>query len=236
MPRSLLLILVFTVLFPILAFAETDSLPSGYFSLGPKKAGIGLGDAPVYTGFKFNLLNKHTRRVNIFDLCVIGDSEDGTINGTSFGIIANFTKRINGISIAGIMNAVDEENGVMIGPVVGAGKLNGIGIGGVMGGDTYNGLTIAVFRLMSATAGMHRDSMEVKVNGMAICVSGSDVNAFKGVAIGAYNNSYVHKGLAIGGVNKTGKLKGVQLGLYNVAMNNPKGFRRLPLINMHLGK
>jgi hypothetical protein len=43
-------------------------------------------------------------------------------------------------------------------------------------------------------------------------------------------------GLSIALFNKTKELRGIQVGLLNIARNNPKGFRVLPVINMHLKK
>lgn len=260
MPRPILSALFFVVVFPIRAFAvtdslpvkyaATDSLPPRYFSLGLKKAGIGLGDAPVYTGFKFNLANNHIRRVNIFDLSVYGESDSGIINGIAVGIAGTALDRNNGIAIGGIISVVKRENGLMAALLAGGEKINGIGIGGMLACDTLNGLGASFFSIVPRRFAERRDSMADVVNGIAISIFGSNVSKFSGVAIGVFNDadqhkgltiggfnkSGVHKGLAVGGYNKTARLKGVQVGVYNVAMNNPKGFRRLPLINMHLGK
>jgi len=233
MPRSTFLTLLFVVLFPILSFAETDTLPSGYFSLGLKKAGICFGNSPAYTGFRFNLMNKRIRTLNGFDLTLLDDDQDGRSNGISVGIVAKTQYRNNGLSIGGIFNAADRENGIMVGPVIsGVGRLNGIGIGSVLITDTLNGMVINTL-LLDRHLG---DSARSLINGMAVSVFRIDVGKINGLAISLYNHSRAHKGLAIGAINRSTRLKGVQIGLYNVALNNPRGLRRLPFINMHFGK
>ncbi|PWV49066.1 hypothetical protein [Chitinophaga sp. S165] len=235
MPKSVSLTLLFALSFPFLAFAKTDSIPSKYFSLGPRKAGICFGDAPVYSGFKFGLLNDDVRKMNGFDVSLLNVDRDyeGITNGISIGAGLNSISRNNGIAIAGIWNTVSRENGIMLSPINLVQKMNGYVAGAVLVADTLNGL-VTSYTLQSRQK--EGDSLRNRVNGMAICIIFTNVNEVRGVAISAYNSSYQHKGLAVGGFNKTNRLKGVQLGLYNIAMNNPKGLRRLPLINAHFGK
>jgi hypothetical protein len=232
MPKSTFLALLFTILLPIPASANTDSLPLKYLSLGPRKAGICFGNSPVYTGFRFNLISKNVKRVNIFDLSLVS-ADSGKTNGISIGAAINVQDRNNGLSIGSIFNVLRQENGIMIGPMINlADKVNGVEIAIVFKNDILNGLAIG-HAMMERNS---EDSITSRINGMALCVFSIEIDEVKGVAISAYNHSQAHKGLSIGGVNRTSRLKGVQIGLYNVALNNPKGFRRLPLINVHLGK
>lgn len=233
MSRSTFLALLLVVLFPILAFAETDSLPAKYFSLGSKKAGICFGNSPAYTGFRFNLMNKRARSLNGFDFTLLDDDQDGRSNGISVGVIAKTQYQNNGLSIGGVFNVKDRQNGIMVAPVVGAaGRMNGIGIGSALIIDTLNGLVINTLLLDRNMA----DSAQNVINGLAVSVFRTDVGKVNGIIISAHNRSRVHNGLVIGAINRTARLKGVQLGLYNVALNNPRGLRRLPLINMHFRK
>lgn len=234
MSRPTFLALLFVVLFPVLAFAEIDSLPAKYLSLGPKKAGICFGNSPVYTGFRFNFMNRKRRRTNGFDLVLLNDEKLlGTSNGISSGVVANVQYQNNGIAIGGLMNAVDHENGIMLGSLYSAvNRLNGIGVGGAFVCDTVNGLAIAPMALGKWV----RDTVGGRINGVALSILATSTGKLNGVAIAAQNYSKEHKGLAIGAYNNTEKLKGIQIGLYNVALNNPKGLRRLPLVNMHFGK
>lgn len=233
MPRSISLTLLFVLLLPILSFAEIDSLPARYFSLGLKKAGICFGNSPAYTGIRFNLMNKRIRTLNGFDFTLLDDDQDGTSNGISVGIIAKAQHQNNGLSIGGIINGLDIANGIMVGPVISAvGRLNGIGIGSVLIPDTLNGLVINTVLLDRHLA----DSVRSVVNGVAVSVFRIDVGRVNGIAISLYNRAQAHNGLFVGAVNRSSRLKGVQIGLYNVALNNPRGLRRLPFINVHLGK
>ncbi|MCF6404684.1 hypothetical protein L3C95_17435 [Chitinophaga filiformis] len=231
MMRATLLALLFTVLFPILTFAQTDSLPAKYLSLGSKKAGICFGNSPVFTGFRFNGLNKNVRRLNGFDLALVNEDKKGVSNGLSAAVGANTQEHNNGLAIGGLLNAVDYENGIMLGLLYNVGnKLNGLGAAVVLACDTVNGLAIGgeVGRRGVDTAG--------RINGVALAVSGTITGTMNGIAVSLENFSEKHRGLAVGAYNKTKRLRGMQIGLYNVALNNPKGLRRLPLINMHFGK
>lgn len=232
MPKATFLVLLFVALFPVRVFAETDSLPAKYLSLGSKKAGICFGNSPVYTGFRFNLISKNAKRVNIFDLSLV-NLDSGKSNGISIGAVINAQEQNNGLSIGTIVNASRRENGIMIGPMINlADKVNGIEVAAVFKNDTLNGLAIG-YVIMDRHV---EDSIPSRVNGVALCVFSTEAGEVKGVTVSAYNHSQAHKGLSIGGVNRTSRLKGIQIGLYNIALNNPKGLRRLPLINVHLGK
>jgi hypothetical protein len=57
----------------------------------------------------------------------------------------------------------------------------------------------------------------------------------RGVAISGINDIQgTQHGIALGVLNHAAQLHGVQIGLWNVADNNPRAFRRLPLVNVHL--
>lgn len=234
MPKAAILVLLFIALFPVLVFGETDSLPAKYLSLGSKKAGICFGNSPVYTGFRFNLINNNVKRLNIFDLSLYNSGMDNEeSNGVSIAVAANAQHQNNGLSVGGFVNAMGIENGIMMGLFYnGARKINGIGIGCLFASDTLNGLIIAP--MMSGK--WFTDSLDSRVNGVTLAIVATKADVIKGVAISAQNISNEHKGLAVGVFNSTKRLKGIQIGLYNIALNNPRGLRRLPLINAHLGK
>ncbi|WP_143011618.1 LA_2272 family surface repeat-containing protein [Chitinophaga filiformis] len=218
------------VLFPMLAFAETDSLPAKYLSLGSRKAGLCFGNSPVFTGFRFNGLNKNVSRLNGFDLALVNEERKGTSNGISLAIGANTQERNNGLAIGGLLNAVNRENGIMLGLLYNVGnRLNGVGAGILFACDTVNGFAIGAGEVG------RMDSLGA-INGVALAVGGTITGTMNGLAVSLENFSDRHRGLAIGAYNNTKRLKGIQIGFYNVALNNPRGFRRLPLINMHFGK
>jgi len=231
MPRSAFLAILFMVLFPMLAFAETDSLSAKYLSLGSRKAGLCFGNSPVFTGFRFNGLNRNVKRLNGFDLAVVNEEGKGASNGISLALGANTQEQNNGLAIGGLLNAVDHENGIMLGLLYNVGnRLNGIGTGIFFACDTVNGFAIGV------EVGRRGLDTLGQINGLAVAVSGTITGTMNGLAVSLENFSDKHRGLAIGAYNNTKRLKGIQIGFYNVALNNPKGFRRLPLINMHFGK
>ncbi|ACU63571.1 hypothetical protein [Chitinophaga pinensis] len=235
MVKSLFLVLLAVCLYPVFLFGRTDSLPGKYFSLGAKRAGICFGNAPVYTGFRFNLINKNVKQTNILDVCFFSLGEDSlhTSNGLSLMLTGGAQHKSNGLMIAPVGVGINIENGVALTGLLNAfDKLNGYGLGFMMFGGTLNGLGTA-FLIMRRTPA---DTIGGRINGMAVGVFRIDVGEVRGVSVAFLNNTKAHSGFAIGGYNKTNKLKGVQLGLYNVALNNPRGFRRLPLLNMHFGK
>ena len=233
MNRPAFLVFLFTALFPILAFAETDSLPAKYLSLGSKKAGLCFGNSPAFTGFRFNGLNKNVRRLNGFDLALVNEDHKGASNGISLAIGANTQEQNNGLAIGGLLNAVDHENGIMLGLLYNVGnRLNGVGAAALhFVCDTVNGIAVGV-----GEVGRNPKDSSGEINGVALAIGGTVTGTMNGLAISLENFSERHRGLAIGAYNTTKRLKGIQIGLYNVALNNPKGLRRLPLINMHFGK
>lgn len=233
MPRSTFPAFLLAMLFPMLAFAETDSLPAKYLSLGSKKAGLCFGNSPVFTGFRFNGLNKNVRRLNGFDLALVNEDNKGASNGISLAVGANTQEQNNGLAIGGLLNAVDHENGIMLGLLYNVGnRLNGIGAATLyFACDTVNGLAMGV-----GEVGRRGSDTSGEINGVALAVGGTVTGTMNGLAVSLENFSDRHRGLAIGAYNTTKRLKGIQIGLYNVALNNPKGLRRLPLINMHFGR
>lgn len=235
MLKSLFLVLLAVCLYPVFLFGRTDSLPGKYLSLGTRTAGICFGNASVYTGFKFNLINRYTKRTNILDVCFFSLGKDSlyTTNGLSLMLTAGAQHKSNGMIITPIGSLTDIENGIALNGLVNIfDKLNGYGFSYVMLGDTINGLATS-FILFSRK---RSDIQRSRINGVAIGVWVISFGEVRGLSVSMQNNTKVHKGLSVGVYNKTEKLKGIQIGLYNVAMNNPSGLRRLPLLNMHFGK
>jgi len=283
MKGSILPIIVFILLYPAMTFAATDSLPSKYHSLGGRTFGIGIGNSPVYTGLRFNTINRNVVRTNIFDLAISSSDKDslrthngvsitfwknglGRSNGFSFGfltsgairqnglsigmaagnghigngiavgLLASFSEVCNGLSVGSLYNEGTVQNGILIGGFISnVRKINGIGITPFWCCDTARGL-IVCFNMGTRRLSPHVYSEYNIVNGMAISFMGAGASRVNGVTISTFNDSDDHHGLSIGLVNHAKKLQGVQIGLFNIVNNNPRGFRRLPFINMHLGK
>jgi hypothetical protein len=74
------------------------------------------------------------------------------------------------------------------------------------------------------------------VRGVTVTAGYLDAFTYKGIAIAGYSRSSQMHGLSVALFNKTVELRGIQVGLLNIAKNNPKGLRVLPIVNMHLKK
>jgi hypothetical protein len=214
-------------------FAQTDSLSSKYLSIGSKQTGICFGNSPIYTGIRFNLIDKQVKRVNIINFSLLKAKVDKS-NGLSLGLFINEDNYNNGLSLASIFNYGQSRNGLSIGGLfLNAKKINGVGFAGMsVSGDTLNGLFLGLYGVTSWSP----DWKIKSINGCAMGLVGTGAEKVNGLTVGAINGSNEHHGLSVGLFNRTEKLRGVQIGLINYAGNNPKGLRWLPLINMHLGK
>lgn len=242
MPKILCYFVLLAWLSPLLSYglhsSPIDTVSHKYLSLGSKKAGICFGNSSVYTGLRFNVLNKHVRQTNILDINVfsLDDSYDTEHinNGLALGVIFNNLKQNNGISLSGLLNSVSEGNGIAIAGLFNvANKQNGLALGLMLCFvDTVNGMVMSACGVSVGPA----SSKTSIVNGVALAAWYVNLYQMNGLSIGVINRSEMHKGVAIGGYNRSKKLRGLQIGLFNVAENNPRLFRRLPFINMHLGK
>ncbi|MBW8684802.1 LA_2272 family surface repeat-containing protein [Chitinophaga rhizophila] len=236
MPKPCILILLLICLYPALSYGNTDSLPAKYLSLGSRKAGICFGNSPEYTGFRFNAVNKHVRRVNIFDFTLwnAGDDTVQTSNGIAISATIISQYKSNGITIAPLVNAAARVNGLTLSGIASAsGRMNGVALGGMINYiDTINGVLVGVGAI-SFTNNTRPTSV---ANGLVVGPSFIRMGRVNGITLAAINESDAHTGLALGVYNKSRKLRGVQIGLFNIVENNPRGLQRLPFINMHLGK
>lgn len=218
--------------------SPADTVPQLHLSVGSKKAGICFGNAPLYSGLRFNVVNSEVRRTNGLDVSVYNHDDKSdtghTSNGISLAVIYNMVKISNGISIGGILNLIGTENGIAIGGIANIlDKQNGISLSGMFTRvDTVNGLAISLCALTSMDFKKHNN----RVNGVAIAGWLLNLSQVNGIALAAMNKSEVLRGVSIGVYNKSEKLRGIQVGLFNIAENNPRLFRRLPFFNMHLGK
>jgi hypothetical protein len=109
---------------------------------------------------------------------------------------------------------------------VGAHKaLNGIAIGGLAVGTdgNLNGIFSSLAYLMAGE----------KFRGIAVTGGYFESNVFKGIGVAGYTSANKMNGLSIALFNKADELHGIQFGLLNYVKNNPKGFRILPIINLH---
>jgi len=201
-----------------------------YFSLGSKHEGICFGNSEYYNGIRFSLFDfDKTKYVNGLNFSFGAVTEK--MNGCQLGFAMSTTEvKLNGISIGMFLAGTKNANGILVaGGYCFANKVNGIAASLFFGCDTINGFSFSMLNL-------DNDSNSARVvNGCAISVSKQNVHKFCGILVSlTQTESKKHYGLSIAGFNKTEELHGLQIGLWNVALNNPKIFRRLPFINFHL--
>jgi hypothetical protein len=160
---------------------------------------------------------------------------DHNLNGLSLGgIVIGSGGNINGISVSGIITMADGENSGISGLA-----LSGIGLGAKR---SMNGLMIAGFAIGTEeningfAASLAYVSADSTYRGIAITPGYFCSGTLTGLSFASYANTGQTNGLSFGLINRTKELHGIQIGLWNHAGNNPKGFRNLPILNLHFGK
>ena len=178
--------------------------------------GLGVGAGEDMKGLNIGVLGIGAGRdlygINIGGL---GAGAGENMAGLNFGVLGlGAGNNLVGITIAGFgAGAGGELKGLTIcGFGAGAPAVKGITIAGFgVGGEHINGITMALGTILI------QDDGEVKGFGA------SGFNYIKGT----------QNGLFIAVVNYAYHLKGVQIGLINIARNNPKGLKILPVFNAH---
>lgn len=196
-----------------------------------RKYGISFGNSYVFNGIRFNISDdEYGERVNginiTFWMPKKGPGPKAVVNGIGMGLIS-FDRIIQPLSLAVLLLAADNLNGIsMCGLLTYASKINGINISGLatiadknINGIAFGGLGIGT----------------TKLSGLAVTPIYMESVIYNGVAIAGYAKTTEMHGLSFAIINKSTELHGIQFGLWNVAENNPKGLRKLPLMNMHLG-
>jgi hypothetical protein len=171
----------------------------------------------------------------------------GTMRGVNTGLIRVATsKNQSGIS-AGVLNvfANGDVNGVSIsGFLTQCNVFSGFGVSGIAIGGTggINGLAVAGLAVSSDRSNINgvATSLAVVYCGdefKGVGISGLYLNAasFTGLAVSGYAHTGQMTGISIALFNWSNKLKGLQFGVLNYAGNNRKGFRLLPVMNIHIG-
>jgi len=186
-----------------------------------------------------------------------------TINGISIGVLPTggtlqpinlglfrvaAEKKLNGLSISGLnVRSNGDINGIAIGglaikseSVLSGISIAGFGIGGMNG---INGLTLGGVGISSSKSNINGIAGAIgfihsrgKINGLGISCIYITANTFNGLAIASITKTKKTNGLSVALYNKTEELHGVLLGLWNYAKNNPKGLKKLPLLNFHFGR
>lgn len=229
-----------------------------------RKYGVSIGNSYEFTGIRINFADNNVRKVNGLNVTFwfkMFKNQNAIVNGISLGVlpVAGTLQPIN-IGIIGL-GTENHSNGLTIGGLLIGGDLNGLGLSGLMlmadgtkgkisgvalsgiavGAESaINGLTIGglvvgtdgnINGLAASIAYMRSKDV---VRGVTITAGYLNVFTFKGMAIAGYSRSSQMYGLSVAVFNKTNELRGIQVGLLNIAKNNPKGLRVLPLVNIHL--
>lgn len=216
---------VLTFLCPILSFSQHtfDSchwIFNNYLSLGSARAGLGVGNAAVYTGIRINALNYKVKRTNILDISVcdrlewMGPPATHVANGISLCASISVLEKNNGISAACLAEVALHENGIAVAPFVLSEKINGLGVAALGMIDTLNGLSLSL-----VTKGIFPDTAQLisRVNGVAIAAIAIRLGKIHGMTIAPINRTDCHNGLSVGVYNEADKQNGMQLGLLNIS-------------------
>lgn len=180
----------------------------------------------------------------------IGGMLTGRMNGISIGGLLVGAGEINGVSASGLLNMMEggDMNGMIMSGLFTMGEgngshMNGLAVSGLFTGTDgeINGVVLSptvysASRINGFSFGPGVIWSDSIVNGLAVSAGYVKADQMNGVSVSGFSNTKVAKGISIGVFNKTKELHGLQLGLINYAGNNPKLFRTLPLINIHLGK
>lgn len=176
--------------------------------------GLGVGTGGRLTGLTIAGLGAGAGGgVDGLTIAGLGVGSGGHVRGISIGGLGvGSGGGVTGLSIAGLgIGSGGEIRGLAIaGGGVGGPKITGIVITGIGAGTLdFNGGVIAPFYFR-----IERDG------------------SMRGVSVSAFNRlSGVQHGLTIGVLNIAEHLRGVQVGLINIARNNPRGRRVLPIVN-----
>lgn len=240
-----------------------DTLSNGKaLNIPFKKYGISIGNSYEFNGIRVNLADQNVRKVNGINITgwfKKAQNQNAIVNGISFGVmptagtlqpinigiisvgaskysnglsISGLVQGgdVNGLSVSGLMTMADGPRGMagvaFTGIALGAKRaINGLGVGGVAVGSDgdINGLAISSAYIRSKGI----------VRGSTITAGFLDASTYFGTAISGYSRTVKMNGLSLAIFNKTEELNGIQVGLVNIAKNNPKGLRVLPVINFH---
>jgi|WetSurSiteA1Bulk_404760.scaffolds.fasta_scaffold00802_8 hypothetical protein len=233
-------------------------------SLPFRKYGISIGNSYEFNGIRINFADKNVRKINGLNITLwlkMFQNQNAIVNGISFGVMptAGIMQPVN-IGLVGLGTA-NRSNGLTLAGLMIGGDINGLGLSGLfimadgrkgmMSGFALSGLMVgAKTELNGVTIGGLIVGSEGDINGLAgsstyiqsggvvrgVALTAGYLNAmtFKGIAIAGYFRSTQMHGLSFAVFNSTKELHGTQVGLLNIARNNPKGLRVLPVINMHL--
>lgn len=192
------------------SYSQGVGLPS-------KKGGIGFGNLPTFSGFRFNFIDKNVKKISGVNVTVWQPKDDsvqtGTVNGISIGVplaIGTANKTGIGIGILGV-GAKKNLSGFNIGGFgVGAGSnVTGFNMGGLGIGTGGN---LKGFNIGGLGAGAGGNVLGINMGGLGVGAGGNLTGFnFGGLGVGAGGNV---SGINIAGLGLgSGKdLRGISIG------------------------
>ena len=234
--------LFFPALLLLLLLFSSRLAAQQYLSLGAKKYGIALGNAPAYNGLRLNLWDRKTNYLNGINIAAKTThhrknginvaaliSADSIANGIQIAGAVTSGNRLNGLSVGGAGVSGLQINGVAIGSIlISAEKMNGIGISCIAISDTMNGAFFHLHGIFSKKDKGH-------LRGFSYATFVTRLQSLHGMNISLHSDIEEQRGLTIGVHNRTRKLRGVQIGLWNVALDK-RILKRMPFINFNFRK
>jgi len=244
------------------AAVPSDSVSTGPAThLGVGTVGIGIGDTRQTTGVRLAWRNGRFRRANGVNVTLwlpynvnldgVDEEEEfeesfvGTTNGLALGLL-HYPERVRGVGVGAfgsvaeslqglvvsglVAAAIDDASGLLLG---GAGAAAGESISGVAVGGLAAGAEESVNGIVVGGVGVSaRNIRGVGLGGGTVQVENGTIH---GIVASAYNDIDGRQvGLSVGIYNDASDLQGVQLGVLNMARNNPKWARVLPILNVNL--
>lgn len=196
-----------------------DTLSNGNaLNIPFRKYGISIGNSYEFTGIRFNFAERDVRRINGMNLTLWSRfkfiyNEDEIVNGISVGTIASAMK-LNGVNIF-ILGGVTSQslNGLSIGGI-GCGSENVNGIS--IGGLYQGGGTINGLSLSGAFSNAGK-----RYNGIAVAVlaplTEGDINGIACGVLGIYSGGFI-RGIAVTpGYLQAGNTEGLSIaGFVNI--------------------
>jgi hypothetical protein len=233
--------------FAVVALKDTVDLPVRAYknrgiSLGTKRFGICFGNREKYSGLKFSIKNTSTR-VNGLSVSVSSGDQNPAINGIDIGVVS-FLGKMNGVQLSLIGVSMDEKShGLFLNPIV-TDMWDGTGFafsGVVFFTDKFNGFSFSgIYSAANQFNGIlispGSNTIDSVLNGLSFSGLRTYAEHLNGFSFSLFNRIKHGKGLCLGVVNFSDTYRGVQIGVWNIIKENPRPFRRLPIINFHFCK
>lgn len=199
--------LLFSSLIP---YAQGVGIPS-------KKGGIGFGNLPLFSGIRFNFIDKNVEKISGINVTIWQANHDslqtGTVNGISIGLpLSISTENKHGLAV-GILGVGATRNltGINIGGIgVGSGSsVSGINVGGLGVGS---GVNLRGINIAGLGAGSGGDVYGINLAGLGVG-AGKNLSGLNVGGLGAGGGENVTGiSMALLGVGAGKNLRGISIG------------------------